>query len=98
MKFRIAALALLVATSAVAQDAAPTPAPTETPAPAASPAPARFYLEVDAADLDAISRALVELPKRVADPLITKLNAQLQAQAPVIEAKAAAEKPKKGKK
>ena len=86
-------------TGAFAQDAAPSPAPTELPAPAASPAPAKlYYLEVEPADLDAISRALMELPKKVADPLILKLNAQLQAQDKIVAKAKPAEEPKKGKK
>lgn len=98
--YNLLAVAILISglTGAFAQDAAPTPTPTETPALAASPAPQKFYLEVDAADLDAISRALAELPKRIADPLILKLNGQLRVQSQIIENKEAAEKPKKGKK
>lgn len=42
--------------------------------------PSTFHLEVDQADLAAISNALMELPKKVADPIINKLNAQLQKQ------------------
>lgn len=92
MKLKLILAALLVATSAVAEDApAPTPSPTPeqaAPAPAQAP-PQRFYLEVDQSDLAAISQALNELPKRVADPLILKLNGQLQAQG---QLKAAADK------
>jgi hypothetical protein len=93
--------AILVVTGAFAQDATPTPAPTETPAPAASPAPPqRFYLELDAADINLLAQAVNELPKRVADPFLLKLQGQLQAgaQAKIVENKDAAEKPKKGKK
>ena len=89
MKLRLAAIALLLATSAFAEDAAaPTPSP-EKAAPAAPAAPAKYYLELEQADLNAISQALMELPKRVADPLILKLNGQLQAQE---QLKAAADK------
>jgi hypothetical protein len=48
--------------------------------PAPLPLPTTFHLEVDQADLAAISNALMELPKRVADPIINKLNTQLQKQ------------------
>lgn len=93
---------LLVSRGARAEEATPAPAATETPAPApaAPPAPTKFYLEVEPADLQAISLALMELPKKIADPLILKLNAQLQApqQAQIAANKADAEKPKKGKK
>jgi hypothetical protein len=74
------------AAAAVAQQTAPQPVPT------------KFYFEVDQNDLAAISQALSELPKRVADPLILKLNAQLQAQSQIVANKDAAEKAKKGKK
>ena len=36
--------------------------------------------EMDGNDLAAIGNALNELPKKIADPLILKINAQLQAQ------------------
>jgi hypothetical protein len=58
-----------------AQEATPTPAPQ-----ASQTVPSTFHLEVDQADLAAISNALMELPKKVADPIINKLNAQLQKQ------------------
>ena len=104
LSFTVAAVLILQVSGAVyalAQDAAPPAPPAEAAAPAASPAPlTKFYLEVDQADLQLISQALVELPKRLADPLIMKLNAQLQApaQAKIGENKDAAEKPKPSKK
>ena len=78
------AFALMVSFSmpAAAQDS-PPPAPSPAPQasqPAPLPVPTTFQLEVDQADLAAISNALMELPKKVADPIITKLNGQLQAQ------------------
>lgn len=87
----LATLLATAASMAAAQDTAPTPHPT--PAPQASPAspppsgPLKFYLEVSPEDLQSISNALMELPKKVADPLITKLNAQLQKQAEVAAAR-----------
>jgi len=54
--------------------------------------PQKVYLELDPADLNALSIALNELPKRVADPLILKLNDQLKNQ---MQVKEAAEKAKK---
>lgn len=98
MKLKIAIAALLAATSAFAQDASPTPAPAETNAPAASAAPPKVYLELDQNDLAAVSQALNELPKRIADPLILKLNGQLQAQMQIKEAKEKADKDRNGKK
>lgn len=77
-----------------AQESQPTPAPLASQ-PAPSPLPTTFHLEVDQADLAAISNALMELPKKVADPIINKLNSQLQAQ---MAARAAAAKPAEDKK
>ena len=99
--YNILGLAILFSgiAGAFAQDATPPLLPVEQAAPAASPAtPAKFYLEVDQSDLGLISQALNELPKRLADPLILKLNGQLQAQAKIIENKDAAPPvpPKKG--
>lgn len=78
MKLRIAAIALLVATGAFAQTPVPAPPTPEQAAPAPLP-PQKFYLELDPNDLQVVSQALNELPKRIADPLIQRLNAQLQA-------------------
>ena len=100
----IALLGMVLVSKARAEDA-PAPASTEAPAavsaPAASPAPPqRFYLEMDQADLALLAQAVNELPKRVADPFLLKLQGQLNAgaQAKIVENKADAEKPKKGKK
>lgn len=91
--------AALTPYQAPAQEASPTSTPTETAAPAPAPAaPRLYYLEVDANDLQAISNGINELPKRIADPLVLKLNAQLKAQDQITAAKAKAEEPKKGKK
>lgn len=66
----------------------PADAPVATPAPIPNP-PAKFYLELDQADLNALSMAINELPKRIADPLVLKLNSQITNQA--VQAKVAAE-------
>lgn len=95
MKFLLTIAAILAATSAFAEDAPSIPVPQERPAPAAPAPPAKLYLEVDQADLAAISQALNELPKRIADPLILKLNAQLSAQEPIKAAADSAEKARK---
>jgi hypothetical protein len=99
----IALLALTGTAGAQEEKLAPTPTPTETSAP--PPAPAKlYYLEVEGADLDIISRGLMEVPKRLADPLILKLNGQLQAQDKIVakakpdSAGALVEPTKKGKK
>lgn len=44
--------------------------------------PTTWKLEVDQADLNAIATAINELPKKIADPLLTKLQGQIQAQMP----------------
>lgn len=64
------------------------------------PAPTRFYLEVDQNDLAVLGAALNELPKKIADPVVMKLNGQLSppAQAQITANKDSAEKAKKGKK
>jgi hypothetical protein len=84
----IGLLAVGVATGAFAQDAeAPKPAPEKT-APAAPVAPPSEYLvRLSPADLNSIGQALMELPKKVADPIVDRINAQL-----IEQNKAAAEK------
>ncbi len=48
---------------------------------ATPPAPLTEYtLHVNSADITAIGMAINELPKRVADPLIAKLQSQIDAQ------------------
>jgi hypothetical protein len=95
MKY-LALAALLLSTSAMAQDSPATPAdapaaviaPTTAPQPKTSVAPPQaaqklFYFELDAAEVQSIGTALNELPKRLADPLILKLNKQLEIQAKI---------------
>lgn len=61
-------------TTPVAAPVAPAVAPT------AAPVAGKFYFELEPADLTALSQAIVELPKKIADPLLLKLNGQLQSQ------------------
>lgn len=86
-------LAAMIVVDAFAQEAPSSPAPPEKAAPAAAvPAPVgppRYYLEVDANDLDVLSKAIADLPFKVANPLLLKLNGQLQVQD---QMKAAADK------
>jgi hypothetical protein len=95
MKY-LALAALLLSTSAMAQESPGTPpdAPAaivpQTPPPqpktAVAPpqaAPKLFYFELDAAEVQSIGTALNELPKRLADQLILKLNKQLEIQAKI---------------
>jgi len=62
-------LAVLVVVDAFAEDAPATP-----------PAPPKYYLEVDAADLDVLEKAIADLPFKIANPLLLKINGQLRAQ------------------
>lgn len=84
----VAVIALFVSAALAEEASNPAAAPTPSAQPAQAQ-PTKFYLEVDPADLAAISTALNELPKKIADPLILKLNGQLQAQE---QLKAAADK------
>jgi hypothetical protein len=72
MKKLTTILALLISTSAIAQEAPKAEAPK---------APrTEFYLKFSADELQTLNSALMELPKRAADPFLAKLNAQLQQQ------------------
>lgn len=91
---------LIWAAGAFAQDASPPSAPVATPSPAADPVPSMpstIWLEVNQADLTLISQALGQMQYGAVAPLVLKLNAQLAAQAKIVENKDA-DKPKKGKK
>lgn len=48
--------------------------------PAFAQSPVIYHLDVDANDLNALGAAINELPKKIADPLIAKLQAQIAAQ------------------
>jgi hypothetical protein len=95
VKLRLFVSVLLVAVAAwnvadaFAEDAPSQTPAAEKPAPAPPAAPAKYYLEVDQSDLNAIAQGINELPKRIADPLLLRLNGQLQAQE---QLKAAADK------
>ncbi len=99
---------LLLSSTAYAQEATMAPdaskpqagvsaQPTSPAAPAPSAGQQKLYFEVEPSDVQAISQALNELPKRVADPLILKLNAQLQIQAKIMADRAKAMEPPKEK-
>jgi hypothetical protein len=78
-------LAALVAFDALAEDTPPANA-TDKNISAVPPAPQKFYLEVDQADLETLSKALSEMPFKLANPLLLKLNGQLQVQQQLKEA------------
>lgn len=76
---------LYTVTGAFAQDDDPIQVSPEKTAAAAAQAqqnaiPDKFHLELNQADLNSLSIAINELPKRLADPLILKLNEQIKAQ------------------
>jgi len=89
-KLVIIAALLATVSFAHAQDAAkppetPTDAPNQAQAPVVDPkptvAPTKFYLELDQNDINALNAVIQELPKRIADPFILKINGQLAVQA-----------------
>ncbi len=57
--------------------------PAAQPAPAPTP-PSAYFIMVDQNDLNLLSAAINELPKKLADPLIQRLQSQIQDQAKVI--------------
>lgn len=88
-------LPILILSSAVnAQDAPPEPKQPEpqtslppsvenkTSAGTVTPVQPRtdFYLKFDASDLQILNNAIMELPKKIADPYLAKLNGQLSSQ------------------
>ena len=82
---KLALVALLLSTAAYAEDKPTADSSGNPPAVSSQPTPAVtvpefYYLEVNQDDLNAISAGINELPKRVADKLLTKLVAQIQDQ------------------
>lgn len=61
--------------------------------PAKSAEAPKYTIELEQADLGTLSQALNELPKRLADPLIAKINVQLQTQAAKQQAETEAKTP-----
>lgn len=79
--------ALLLPTFSYAEEAAPADKPADTAPPATQPAPAapttqptEWYLRVDQAGINALSQCIQELPKKIADPFLFNLDAQLRSQ------------------
>lgn len=97
-KLMLATLLVIAATSAYPQDDDPIQVSPERTEAARQAAQQKFYLELTQEDLNAVSAALIELPKKVADPLILKFNAQLAKQAEITAARDAAQKPPQDKK
>lgn len=79
---RLILLAALLASPAFAEESvtAPTtsPAPTATPTPATPPTTVWRIEELEAADINTINQCIMELPKKIADPFISKINAKLK--------------------
>lgn len=86
---RLAILVILFATAAFAEDA---PKPAEAPAaPAAMPAapmpvPTEWYIRLDQQGINNIAQCAQELPKKIADPFLFGLDAQLKGQPAIIAA------------
>lgn len=68
-----AASLVLIANTAIAEEAV-------APKVEAAPPRTEFYLKFDNNDLQILSTAAMELPKKIADPFIAKMQAQLAAQ------------------
>jgi hypothetical protein len=82
---KLALLAILLSTAAYAQEdaeakpkqaqAAPVPTPAPSPAPIAPAVPPALTL--DQSDLAVLNQCIGELPYKVANPFVQKLNAKL---------------------
>ena len=88
MKY-LALAALLLATPAFAEDA-PKPAdpptsPAATPA-APTPVPTEWYIRLDQQGINNIAQCAQELPKKIADPFLFAIDAQLKSQPAIIAA------------
>lgn len=90
MKFATIAALLASVSFAHAQDAPKPPEEatgssnqTQAPVTAPAPAPVKFYLEWDQDGINALNECVQFLPKRVADPLILRINGQLSVQAKI---------------
>lgn len=84
---RLAILVILFATAAFAEDA---PKPAEPPAaamPAAPmPIPTEWYIRLDQQGINNIAQCAQELPKKIADPFLFAIDAQLKSQPAIIAA------------
>lgn len=85
---QLLALAILTLTMI----AAPARAEDKPAAPPAPP-PSVYFLAVDQADLNLLSAAINELPKKLADPLFAKLQGQIGKQTEIIDKAKAASAP-----
>ncbi len=78
MKY-IALLALLMSTTAYAEDAPPPPAPVPTETKVApAPPPSKFILEMDQSDLATLNLCIGELQYKIANPFVLKLQRNLK--------------------
>lgn len=86
---RLAILAILFATPAFAEDAPkpadPPTAPVATPA-APTPVPTEWYIRLDQQGINNIAQCAQELPKKIADPFLFAIDAQLKSQPAIIAA------------
>lgn len=79
---KLAIIALLLSTSAYAEDVKPDATAPATAVVPAKPTPPYFFM-MDDADLNVIAAGLNELKKREADPFLMKLQGQLNDQAKI---------------
>jgi hypothetical protein len=73
-------IALLASTAAFAEDAPPpnpTPPVTAQPTPPAAP-PTSWLLELDSADITTLNMCVGELPYKVADPFVKKIQGKIK--------------------
>ena len=77
MKY-LALIAILLATPAFAEDA-PKPEAPAVP-------PTEWYIKLDQQGINNIAQCAQELPKRIADPFLFGLDAQLKSQPAIIAA------------
>jgi hypothetical protein len=90
---KLAIIAILLATPAFAEDAPQADKPAEVPAsgapsppaPAALP-PTEWFIRLDQQGINNIAQCSQELPKKIADPFLFNLDAQLKSQAALIAA------------
>ena len=74
---KLTLLAILFVTPALAEDAV-TPTPVNAPAEAKPTLPGHLTLDLDQTDLGVLNQCIGELPYKVANPFVQKINSKLQ--------------------
>lgn len=84
---RLAILVILLAAPAFAEDAPkPAEAPAATTPAAPTPIPTEWYIRLDQQGINNIAQCAQELPKKLADPFLFAIDAQLKSQPAIIAA------------